>query len=345
MNDNFARIGVFFKYKNKKNLFKIVKELSVLLVIKKEIPFYYFAKYLYKKNISNYKDFLSSSETRHIIKAFSPEKKIAAILDNKLDFAAHATRHKISTPKTYGYNIGDQFFINDKKHTVKDQLELVSFFEKLFQIQQDDAIFIKPMSGGQGRDCHILRKDSITKKLEGFGPQLFTKPFIFQKIIAQHEKINAINPNSINTLRIDSYINTQGEPELLSAFMRFGIAGSIQDNASTGGFCVPISLEKGTLGPYGEQLMKYGGEVFTQHPNTGYLLNGFEIPFFQEACALVKKGCLAFNCRILGWDIAVTPNGPIVIEANHNLALFISDKMYGGLKKHPLFDEIQEVLP
>ena len=59
------RLLVFLRDKQKKNYFKIFKEFVNLLLIKKEVPFYYF-KYLYRKDITNYKDYVSTKEAYRI---------------------------------------------------------------------------------------------------------------------------------------------------------------------------------------------------------------------------------------------------------------------------------------
>ncbi len=42
----------------------------------------------------------------------------------------------------------------------------------------------------------------------------------------------------------------------------------------------------------------------------------------------------------MGWDIAITQNGPITIEGNHNTNITMSEVGYGGYKKHPLVKEM-----
>ncbi len=45
---------------------------------------------------------------------------------------------------------------------------------------------------------------------------------------------------------------------------------------------------------------------------------------------------------MIGWDVAISENGPLIIEGNDNNSLFMSDIAYGGYLKHPLFKEILE---
>ena len=73
------------------------------------------------------------------------------------------------------------------------------------------------------------------------------------------------------------------------------------------------------------------------HPDTNIKLDGFEIPFFNNAIDLTLKCAEEFPSKIIGWDIAITENGPLIIEANHNPHLGMADIAYGGLKKSRLF--------
>lgn len=45
---------------------------------------------------------------------------------------------------------------------------------------------------------------------------------------------------------------------------------------------------------------------------------------------------------MIGWDVAITPDGPLVIEGNGRGSIGSIDIVYGGLKKHPVFNEILE---
>jgi hypothetical protein len=47
------------------------------------------------------------------------------------------------------------------------------------------------------------------------------------------------------------------------------------------------------------------------------------LPEWGAACALVLAACPAFlPVRALGWDVALTPEGPVVIEANTRFGAF-----------------------
>ena len=103
---------------------------------------------------------------------------------------------------------------------------------------------------------------------------------------------------------------------------------------------VHIDFNKGILHAKGFTAMINGCKTITTHPTTGYLISGFKIPFFQDSIKLCKKFAQYIPNRIVGWDVAITPTGPIIIEGNHDAAIIAGELSYGGYKKHPVFKEI-----
>ena len=61
----------------------------------------------------------------------------------------------------------------------------------------------------------------------------------------------------------------------------------------------------------------HSGETFEEHPDTGCRIKGREVPLFDEAVALVLKASQAFGfMATIGWDVGLTPDGPVIIEGN-----------------------------
>jgi len=57
----------------------------------------------------------------------------------------------------------------------------------------------------------------------------------------------------------------------------------------------------------------------TIQPVTGRKITGFIVPFWNDVVALAEKAALLTpENKSVGWDIAVTSNGPELIEGNHN---------------------------
>ncbi len=76
--------------------------------------------------------------------------------------------------------------------------------------------------------------------------------------------------------------------------------------------------DDGTLGmPLRLRASGFGLERTPRHPRTGVALEGFPVPGWDAAQALARDAGRAFApLRTIGWDIAPTPEGPALIEAN-----------------------------
>jgi hypothetical protein len=59
------------------------------------------------------------------------------------------------------------------------------------------------------------------------------------------------------------------------------------------------------------------------HPISGTSIVGFRVPRFAEVIELVSKAALELtDVPYVGWDVAITPDGPLIIEANYNTGVF-----------------------
>jgi hypothetical protein len=57
--------------------------------------------------------------------------------------------------------------------------------------------------------------------------------------------------------------------------------------------------------------------IFESHPDTGVKFEGYTIPMLDEAIALAKEAAREIpQMGHIGWDVAITPTGPAIIEGN-----------------------------
>ena len=59
---------------------------------------------------------------------------------------------------------------------------------------------------------------------------------------------------------------------------------------------------------------------FETHPLTGIPFMGFQVPLWDEALDMVRKAArkaYGYNCHWIGWDVAITPDGPVLVEGNN----------------------------
>lgn len=77
---------------------------------------------------------------------------------------------------------------------------------------------------------------------------------------------------------------------------------------------VGIDREKGCL--KGNAIDKVGA-TFPVHPTTGVTFDGFPIPCFEQISDLVLETARQEDkILVIGWDVAISENGPVLIEGN-----------------------------
>jgi len=171
--------------------------------------------------------------------------------------------------------------------------------EGAFRITQEDIREILAMN------------DVVVKRIH----DLFILPAILQEVIENHPLIAEVNPDTLNTIRINTVIK-DSTPHILGAKLRMGTGSCQVDNYSMGGVIVPVDMTTGKLTKTGQRKPPYGF-LHTEHPDTHIVFEGREIPFWGEICSLVVKGhSLLREPHTIGWDIAVTPSGPLIVEVN-----------------------------
>lgn len=331
---------VFLKDKRKKTYPKIITEFLALWKSKREMPLYYF-KYLYRRGINNIDDYLSTKEAAKIQKSpILHRAEYMAIMSNKLVFSLFCKHNGVPTPELVSYNFGPFFYFKSKTYRVSNNLELASFFNEVFKETKKERLFLKPFSLFGGRGACIIRKSHLKEDLSKNADGLLSNDYIHESVLVQHDDINKINSSCINTLRIETYIDKNQKIHIVNVFMRFGIGDNIVDNGHSGGIYIGIDKQSGALKEIAMEEAHFGGKNYHEHPNSAYPFKGFIVPYFKESCDLVIKATEFLPDRYIGWDVAITNEGPVIIEANEYPDLFMSDTAYGGYLKNPLIREI-----
>lgn len=156
--------------------------------------------------------------------------------------------------------------------------------------------------------------------------------FVVQKSLRNHPVIDKIYPTSINTIRLVTIKNsTTNKVEPFGAILRIGAHGNVVDNTSMGGLAVKISWD-GTLAT--EAFYKPGFGTKTKvHPDTNVAFDKIKIPFFDDCI----KNCCEFHHKLainsIGWDVAITPDGPVIIEGNDNWEITSLQALNGPLRR------------
>ena len=139
-----------------------------------------------------------------------------------------------------------------------------------------------------------------------------------EDVIENHPDVAKMYPYSVNTMRMITMVDAKGEPHLVYSVFKMGRDGRVVDNYGVHG---PVDLETGEfLFPAHSGDTKAEG-LYTEHPNTHQPLVGYKVPYMKEAVEMVKKAALVVpQMRYVGWDVAITPDGPAIIEGNNYCA-------------------------
>ncbi len=78
----------------------------------------------------------------------------------------------------------------------------------------------------------------------------------------------------------------------------------------------PIGLSSGEIESAAQDDTQ---QLYDKHPITGHTIPGFKIPYWDNIIELVDQTSKVVpEIGYVGWDVGVTPEGPIHIEGNHN---------------------------
>ena len=100
------------------------------------------------------------------------------------------------------------------------------------------------------------------------------------------DSIKAIHPTSVNSVRIYTYINTHDEPTLVMSFIKAGQHGAIIDNVGPGGMLAAVDVNTGVIFTDAADEV---GNMFSAHPDTGFVFKGFQIPRWEELKKMVLE--------------------------------------------------------
>ncbi len=178
-----------------------------------------------------------------------------------------------------------------------------------YQLPQDGKIeYTAEMLKKDVGDLYNNRAKALFKYL------LDNRLLLLEQPIIQHHIMNELNPSSVNTCRLVSCMNDKNEVTILAAFLRIGNGINVVDNFNSGGMTARVDVNTGVIL---EDAINKKEEVFEKHPITNTTIKGFQIPFFEEAKAMVCEAAkMSPNVRYVGWDVAITEEGPTLVEGN-----------------------------
>lgn len=221
---------------------------------------------------------------------------------------------KYNNPKEF-YKFDDKGVFNElfKDYLKRDYLVIdeksFSAFKKF--ISRHKSFIAKPIDGdgGKGVEKIVIKDDNNLDEV--FASLILKKQLLLEELITQHEEINELYEGAVNSLRLFTFFDGVNGYVLNSVF-KLG-NGGVTDNFSSGSMYTFTDDEGVVIVP----AIDRNDDIYEIHPITGKKITGFKVPFYKEACEMVIKAASVVNdVRYIGWDVAITPKGPVIIEGN-----------------------------
>lgn len=185
-------------------------------------------------------------------------------------------------------------------------------FAKFFT--KHPRFILKPVFGTRGAGIEVVEFKSLGEAKK-YLSKLYNSgitAIIIEELIVQHEKLAELHKESANTLRVIT-IRYEDRVDVIHAYLRVGKGNSVIDNASAGGVFGVVNIETGRIYAACDRW----GNSFDVHPDSGKHLIDFEVPKWEEVKMLVKKAAQVLpKVHYVGWDVAVTNEGCVLIEGN-----------------------------
>lgn len=269
-----------------------------------------------KEDRKTYVDFNHSQKLFKILN----DREYMDIFDNKLIFNDHF--------KDY---LGREFI--DAAHCSDEQFKNYC--------TRKTKIFCKPVDSCSGKGIYKSFDINENTNIDELHKFMIDNNLFCEDAIVQHPEINKLNETSINTIRITTVLKDD-EVYPMYAILRVGTNNAKVDNVGSGGIYTVLSDEGEIINPFWSDKTITTYEV---HPTNGFNMMGFKVPFFLEAIDMCKKAALVEkHIRYVGWDVAISPNGPLLVEGNQLPGYDMPQNYFVTRKDTGLLPEFEKIL-
>jgi len=188
-------------------------------------------------------------------------------------------------------------------------------------------LFAKPEGAYGGQGARLLQHQSGSPLTWSCGDTLCDQKellalcdregLMLQRRLSNHSCLQKLAGSGLSTFRIVTLLYPDGQVETLCAVLRMPVGGMVLDNYSAGGLIANVDLSTGRLEAAVAKDIRRG--VVRHHPDSGATILGHSVPQIQDACVLCERAHGTIRgLTSVGWDIALTPQGAQIIEANIN---------------------------
>lgn len=221
-------------------------------------------------------------------------------------------------------------------------------------------LFVKPEEGhGSVGSALITHLDRATRELVlGNGTRIDLRDFalevmedyaeglLFQDAVQQHPELVEMAGQAVGTIRVVTVI-AEESPQVLYTLWKVPSPDAMSDNYwQKGSMLADIDPTSGTI----RQCRRGTGpdqEIIETHPVSGLPFNGMQIPHWEEVRHMTRDAhALMPDFGVFGFDVAITQDGPVIIECNanphHMLYQFATGRGMLNADHAPTLDKVAE---
>lgn len=340
--------------------------MSACFAFKKFTPLEYYLYGFYRRD----KPIRGYVPNRWIEREFRPKLNplpVAGLVKNKLLFYYFYSKRDLPVVEVYGLYHPEQGYTRDEA-----PLRTLSDLKSLLAKIKSPCLVAKPPCslGGKGmvvlrriaadrfRNLETDRELSLTGFYELMEDDIANRQpredsclgYLLQEYFPPHPDLNPLNGKPLNTVRIATLKDRKGEVHIDFAMLRVGKPTAVTDNMHKGGVVAGVDVHSGEISPvtFGYESDE-GPWVEEKTQDIGALFSNRRIPRWKQIITTVTEFHRALEgVNSIGWDVALTDKGPVVIEGNDNWDMVIAqviDGPYLTADRQKLLDSLGVNLP
>lgn len=240
--------------------------------------------------------------------------------------------------------ISQQYDHPDFRHLFHDKAEFNAKFDALLKrewmlitpgnaeelrafTQRQGTIVVKETHGQAGTGVHRYHAKDVTDWTAFHAELLSKKQVLVEEVIRQHADLAAVCPGTVNTTRVTAFFDGE-KTHILAIAQKFG-RGAVSDQMSFGGFYTMLDDDGHAVGPGYDS----HGHVHVTHPDSGFTIADFQLPLMDEVRAFVDQAARVVpQVQYVGWDVVVTPDGPVLVEGNWGAGVYENKPSVTGIR-------------
>jgi Sugar-transfer associated ATP-grasp len=250
--------------------------------------------------------------------------------ESKDEFYRLCARHGLAFPTTYGWTKQGQWFDFEGKR-IDTEREWAAYLSS----RLPEHFIVKDRDGAYGSGFRAYRRsgDTFTQVdtnavhriddlIATFAVDRDPSGIVIQQRLFDEPSLSDLCGRvGLQTARINTLIEPDGRVSILFYMIKILAGHTVSDNFSMGTTGNLIAFGDEGTGVLRQAVTIHecgsGMNRIGRHPVTGKSFDGFQLPCWKEAIELVTAGQRHFaELPTLGWDVALTSEGPLIIEAN-----------------------------